>query len=125
MSEVAFVKGEDFSGIATHDGNTIVATLEGNADYAALDVLEQMLTRVHAEAMRLHVAEAIVDLRKLEFMNSSCFKSFVSWVTEIQELDEGKRYHIKFLSNPNLHWQKRSLHSLRCFAVELITVLES
>jgi len=63
-------------------------------------------------------------LRQLEFMNSSCFKSFVSWVTDIQELDDAKRYKVRFLSNPTYHWQKRSLHSLRCFAVELITVVE-
>jgi hypothetical protein len=125
MSEVVSVKGDDFSGVANHEGTAIRVALKGNADYAALDALEQLLTRLHAEATRLGVAEAVVDLRQLEFMNSSCFKSFVSWVTEIQELDEGKRYHIKFLSNPSLHWQKRSLHSLRCFAVELITVTES
>jgi hypothetical protein len=57
-------------------------------------------------------------------MNSSSFKSFVSWITNIQELEADHQYKVKFLSNPSMHWQKRSLHSLRCFAVELITVTE-
>jgi hypothetical protein len=124
MGEVVNVKGDDFSGDAQREGAVISATLKGNADYAALDALEMLLERVHAEAKRGGVTEAVVDLKHLEFMNSSCFKSFVSWITNIQELDADKQYKVKFLSNPALHWQKRSLHSLRCFAVELITVTE-
>jgi hypothetical protein len=124
MAEVVSVKGDDFAANATHEGAVISAALKGNADYAALDALDMLLARVHAEAKRLGVKEAEIDLRELEFMNSSCFKSFVSWITEVQELDVEKQYTVTFLSNPKLHWQKRSLHSLRCFAVELITVIE-
>ncbi len=124
MSELVTVTGDDFAGSAHVDGSTVQAVLKGNADYAAFDALEMLLNRIHAETKRLAATEVVVDLRQLEFMNSSCFKSFVSWVTDIQELDDAKRYKVKFLSNPAYHWQKRSLHSLRCFAVELITVVE-
>jgi hypothetical protein len=124
MGEVVNVKGDDFAASAQHEGTAITATLKGNADYAALDALDMLLDRVHAEARRLGVKEAVVDLRQLEFMNSSCFKSFVSWITDIQELDADRQYKVRFISNPNMHWQKRSLHSLRCFAVELISVTE-
>lgn len=124
MSEVVTVTGEDFAGAAHHENNALTAWLKGNADYAALDALEMLLTRAHSEATRLKVSEMIVDLRQLEFMNSSCFKCFLSWITDIQELEPERQYKVKFLSNPQLHWQKRSLHSLRCFAVELITVVE-
>jgi hypothetical protein len=122
MTELASVNGAEFNGSAAHDGIRIVARLGGNADYAAMDALEMLLTRVQAEASRLGVAEVLVDLRQLEFMNSSCFKSFVSWISDVQELEPAQRYKIRFVSNPALHWQKRSLHALRCFAVELITV---
>jgi hypothetical protein len=124
MSEVVNVKGDDFAASAHHEGNAIHASLKGNADYAALDSLDVLLDRVHSEARRRAVEEVSVDLRSLEFMNSSCFKSFVSWINNIQELDADKQYKVRFLSNPNMHWQKRSLHSLRCFAVELISVTE-
>jgi hypothetical protein len=124
MAEVVNVKGQDFAAAADMDNGSIQAWLKGNADYAALDALDMLLERVHAEARRGNVKEAIVDLRQLEFMNSSCFKSFVSWITNIQELEPDHQYKVKFLSNPSMHWQKRSLHSLRCFAVELITVTE-
>lgn len=124
MTEVANVKGDDFAGTAQLDGTVLQAMLKGNADYAALEALDTLLERVHAEAMRSGVKETVVDLRDLEFMNSSCFKSLVNWVTNIQELEPAKQYTIRFVSNPQLHWQKRSLHSLRCFATELISVTE-
>ena len=124
MSAVVTVNGDDFSGAASQEGTTINAWIKGNADYAALDALEMLLTRLHAEADRLSVSDVVIDLRQLEFMNSSCFKSFVTWITEIQQMEADRQYKVTFLSNPKLHWQKRSLHSLRCFAVELITVTE-
>src|SRR5689334_12526069 len=124
MTAVVTVNGDDFSGAANHEGSTINAWLKGNADYAALDALEMLLTRLHSEADRLSITNVTVDLRELEFMNSSCFKSFVTWITEIQQMEADRQYKVTFLSNPKLHWQKRSLHSLRCFAVELITVTE-
>ncbi len=55
-------------------------------------------------------------------MNSSCFKSFVTWIGEVQDLQPDKQYRIHFRSNPEMLWQRRSLHALRCFAVDLITI---
>lgn len=124
MGEVVNVKGDDFAAAANHDGGSIQAWLKGNADYAALDALDMLLERVHAEAKRGGVKEAVVDLRQLEFMNSSCFKSFVTWITNIQDMATSEQYKVRFVSNPSMHWQKRSLHSLRCFAVDLISVSE-
>jgi hypothetical protein len=124
MSEVVSVSGEDFTASANREGSEIIAWLKGNADYSAIDALEMLVNRIHADAQRARLSEVIVDLRELEFMNSSCFKSLVSWITAIQELEATAQYKVRFLSNPDLHWQKRSLHTLRCFAVELITVTE-
>lgn len=124
MSEIVIVDGEDFSAVAHHEGATITAWLTGNADHAAVDALEMLLTRAHAEAIRLGAREIVIDLRRLELMSSSCFKCFLSWITDIQGLAPDQQYRVRFVSNPQLHWQKRSLHSLRCFAVELISVTE-
>jgi hypothetical protein len=71
--------------------------------------------------MELGIPEVQIDLRELEFMNSSCFKSFVSWISEVSELTSG-HYRIRFLSNPSILWQHRSLHALSCFAAELVTI---
>jgi hypothetical protein len=124
VSELLSVKGDDFTGVAVQEGTRIVTSLKGNADYAAIDSVEKLLDKTHDEALRTTASEVVIDLRQLEFMNSSCFKCFVSWITEVQELPEAQQYKVRFQSNAQLHWQKRSLHSLRCFAVELITVDE-
>jgi hypothetical protein len=116
------VKGRDFSASASHEGETLVLRLAGNADMSAKESIDGLLPRVHTEARGLGVAEVAVDFRDLEFMNSSCFKSFVTWISDVQELEVAKQYRIRFLSKPEMHWQRRSLHALRCFAVDLITV---
>ena len=121
MSEVVSVSGDDFTGAASHESNTLTTWLKGNADYAALDALEMLLTRVHTEARRLAVGEVIVDLRQLEFMNSSCFKAFVTWISMMQD-EADRRYRVTFLSNPAMRWQRRSLQALSCFAADIISV---
>jgi hypothetical protein len=122
MTELLTIKTPEFSCTATREGARIHAVLEGNADIVAIDGLSRLLTKVHAEATVLPPEEVVVDVRQLEFMNSSCFKTFVIWISDIQALIPARQYHVRFVSNPSIHWQKRSLHALRCFAIELITL---
>jgi hypothetical protein len=105
----------------THMDSALVAKLSGTADLRVTDSVEAILTRVHQKAMELRIPEVQMDLRDLEFMNSSCFKSFVSWISEVSDLTTGQ-YRIRFLSNPSILWQRRSLHALSCFAAELVTI---
>lgn len=112
----------DFSANVRAEGRSLVLRLSGNADMAAKDSLDSLLPRVHGEALRIGAAEVQVDFRQLEFMNSSCFKSFVTWISDVADLDPSKQYKIRLASNAEMHWQRRSLHALRCFAVDLITV---
>jgi hypothetical protein len=105
----------------THESGALVAKLSGTADLRVTDSVEAILSRVHQKAMELGIPEVRMDLRELEFMNSSCFKSFVSWISEVSDLPSGQ-YRIRFLSNPSILWQRRSLHALSCFAAELITI---
>ena len=114
--------GGEFRAEGSYDGATITVRCSGNADLRARDALDALLVRLDTEAQRLKVGEVAVDVRDLEFMNSWCFKSFVSWIGRVQDLEPARQYKIRFVSNPKMHWQQRSLHALRCFAVELIRV---
>ena len=105
----------------TREDSALVAKLSGTADLRVTDSVEAILTRVHQQALELGIPEVQMDLRELEFMNSSCFKSFVSWISEVSDLTAGQ-YRIRFLSNPSILWQRRSLHALSCFAAELVTI---
>jgi hypothetical protein len=124
MLEVLTIKRDDFTVAAHCEGREITALLRGNADHAAIELVEVLLDRIHADARALAVIAAVIDLRQLEFMNSSCFRHFIGWIAAIQELEEPHRYTVKFLSNPGYHWQRRSLQSLRSFASDLITIVE-
>ena len=105
----------------TQDDGALIAKLSGTADLRVTDSVEAILNRVHQKALELSIPEVRMDLRDLEFMNSSCFKSFVSWISEVSDLTTGQ-YRIRFLSNPSILWQRRSLHALSCFAAELVTI---
>jgi hypothetical protein len=100
----------------------ILAVFTGNADLRALEPLEQQLRALHASAIQHRVAAVRVDLRKLEFMNSSCFKCFITWLALVQELPDEEHYRIVFMSNGQMHWQRRSLEALRCFAIDLVSI---
>jgi hypothetical protein len=97
-------------------------TLTGTADAGVEAALNELLGRLHGESQRAKVDAVTVDLRALEFMNSSCFKSFITWIVAVRRLPEEQHYRIRFVSNAALHWQKRSLHAISYFGGELVTV---
>ena len=43
-------------------------------------------------------------------------------VVSLQEMEEERRYKVRFLSNPKLHWQRRSLEALRHLAPNVVHV---
>jgi hypothetical protein len=116
------VAAGDLSASARLEGQAIRLSLAGNADLRAVPALELLLPQLHSEAQRLRVSEVVVDLLRLEFMNSSCFKAFVTWLSRVQESEPARQYRIRFQSDPGRHWQKRSLTALSCFAVDLVHI---
>lgn len=94
----------------------------GTADMHAIETLDAYLGEIHKAATQRQARRVRVDFRKLEFMNSSCFKSFVSWIGHVQDAAPEKRYQIEFQSDPRMHWQRRSLNALRCFAMDLVSI---
>lgn len=111
-----------FSIVAEHRDQSLVLRFRGNADMSSIEPLDDYLHAVHREASSLAVESVIVDFRALEFMNSSCFKCFVEWLGKVQDLPPASRYRVVFDSNRDMHWQRRSLNALRCFAMDVVTV---
>jgi len=116
------IQSAELNATVTAVDKSLVVRLSGTADLRVTETVEKLLTTVHQQATAGHVAEVKVDLRGLEFMNSSCFKSFVTWISQVQEMAEGAQYRILFISNPAILWQRRSLNALSCFAAHLITI---
>lgn len=103
----------------------ITVKLLGSAETSAMAELDAFLRRVHAHVMDAKLPEVTIDVRALDFMNSSCFKTFVSWIGVVQELPPEQQYKVRFVADDKKHWQSRSLGALACFAVDLIRIESS
>jgi hypothetical protein len=120
--EALSFSGDAFSTRGSFEGTAITLLLVGDGNMNAIASLEEVLNHLHAEAYRIHAEVVTLDLANLEFMNSACFKKVLAWIDRVQQMDPSSQYRIRFLSNPKVLWQRRSLHALRCFAVDLITL---
>jgi hypothetical protein len=114
------VEGLTAESEVTADG--LAVHFRGSADLPTQEHLSEFLKKTHEEVLRRHGRRVAVDFVNLEFMNSSCFKTFLTWIHEVQNVAQEQRYHVTFLANESLHWQKRSLNALRCFAIDVITI---
>ena len=85
-------------------------------------VLNPFVDSVHAHLVASGTPEARVDLRELEFCNSSGFKSFIHWIQRITEAAPEQRYTLRFLSTPTRKWQRTSLLALSCYGVNTVTI---
>ena len=112
--------GEGFQAVATLDGTRMSIEYSGSGDMDAIELLAGYLKQVHEAALRLAIEEVRCDFRKLGFMNSSCFKSFVVWIDTVKNAPAA--YKISFLTDPNLHWQRRSLEALRRLAMSIVSI---
>jgi hypothetical protein len=112
----------DFAAEATLTDGVLTAKVSGNADLNVRLALERFLAGIHEEARQQHLPSVTLDVRGLAFMNSSCLKSLVVWVTQIQDLPADQRYKITVLSSPTLYWQKRSLFAISSLASDIVTI---
>jgi hypothetical protein len=116
------MKENDFSAHASASERKIQVSLTGTADLTVKTQLDRFLREVHTEAQRCLAEEVTVDVRQLEFMNSSCLKCFVWWISTVQEQPGDGKYRIVFVSSPSVYWQRRSLNALACLANEIISI---
>jgi hypothetical protein len=121
-ASIPSVQDLEFSAEAQASGRVLTIKLMGNADLNVKAQLDRFVAAVHEHAVKASAEEVTVDLRRLEFMNSSCLKSFVWWISTVQDLGPPGNYKITFLSSPSMYWQRRSLNALACLATDLVSV---
>jgi hypothetical protein len=113
----------DLVGSCIRDERELLVTLSGTADGRWTVPMAEFVAAVEQEADSAPTSLVVVDFRQLEFMNSSCFKAFVTWLQHLLDMPVERRYRIRFVSDPKRHWQARSLRALACFATELVEVV--
>ena len=122
MSATARIDMDGLTATYRLDDKELLVELIGNADHRSSDQMRDVCGQLHTAAVTSEVTATVIDMRQLEFMNSSCFKALVTWVSDIQDMEPAKRYRIRVYSNAGIPWQKRSLQSLQYFAVDLVSV---
>jgi anti-anti-sigma factor len=120
--DVAPIRETEFTAHAAHGEHALLVTMAGKADLNSSSQLERFVDEVHAEAQRLHPAAVRVDLRQVEFMNSSCLRCLVRWIGQIQTLASPEQYRLTLVSSPTASWQKRSLLALTLLSSDLVSV---
>jgi hypothetical protein len=120
--DIPAIKEAGFEVSAAYENSAVRLSFSGSAELQVSEQLGPFLTRVHEEALRVGAREVTADLAKLEFMNSSSFKRFVTWLNALRAVEGQHRYAIRFLSSPRVRWQKASLMALSCFAPGLVTI---
>ena len=103
-------------------GDLVEVRLRGSAELGSKATLDEFLGDVFAASQGRR--EVVVDITSLEYMNSSSLKSLLSWIVKVRDLPEHERHKIRFISNPELHWQQRSLHSLLSMCGDVLEVEE-
>jgi hypothetical protein len=100
----------------------LVISVSGNGDMAAVEGLSHYLRQVHTVITDLSMTQVEFDFRDLYFLNSSCLKSFVTWIRGMVEGGSSTAFHIRFITNPKLYWQRRSLEALQRLAPGVVRV---
>ncbi|HVJ92252.1 MAG TPA: hypothetical protein VM580_20770, partial [Labilithrix sp.] len=100
------------------DGELRVA-FYGEAATPMRERIRQLLAQVDAEALRLSIQRVFVDFCNLEFMTSTSFKAFVTWIDHVKD---HRRYKVRFASQDGQTWHRRSLTALQAFAPDLVTI---
>ncbi|MBK7860741.1 MAG: STAS domain-containing protein [Archangiaceae bacterium] len=101
-------------------GEKLVLAMSGSADMRDSSGLAELLLKHDAEARRLGLKQVDVDVRTVEFMNSSALNAFVRWFADMKR--RGQAYRVRFLSDPSKRWQRGSLSALASFAADTVTV---
>lgn len=119
---IARIQDTEFTAHADLQDKRMVLHFWGNADLRAKEHLDVFLEQADQQCVASGVQEVAADFRELVFMNSSCLKALVTWLSKVQERPNDQQYRIVFLKDPAAHWQARSLHALVTFAPGMIRV---
>jgi hypothetical protein len=112
----------DLSGAAEVGADAVELRLAGSADFRSDAALADLLARVDEEARRAGRRLVRVDLRSLDFMNSSSFKRLISWLLAAQQHPEDQRYAVRLRVRSSVYWQRRSIPAIGLVCGEAVAI---
>ena len=116
------IQEQDFRATGSFDDARLNVHMWGNADQRGNTLLDGFLQAADRQAVAAGIKEVVVDFRELVFMNSSCLRALVTWLRRAQEHPPEQRYAIRFVHEPEAHWQMRSFSALAAFGRGVLTI---
>lgn len=93
------------------DGN--VVSMRGEIDQASPKAfLAPFFDSIHVAAEEESLREVKVDIRRLNFLNSSAVKELIAWVLRRNRLPAGKKYVLEFIYDSSILWQRVTMPTL-------------
>ena len=120
MLELEAIELEGFSLTPSLEAGVLRIVFAGKGDLDAVSTLAAFLPRVHQQAVVHGVGEVQFDFCSLAFMNSSCFKAFVTFIDTAKTI--AVDYRIRFITTTEHYWQRRSLEALRRLAMGIVSI---
>lgn len=118
--ELSPIELEGFSIVPSLHPGALRVAFAGTGDLDAVPTLSAYLPKLHPQAVKHGVEEVQFDFCALQFMNSSCFKAFVTFIDNAKTVSAS--YRIRFITTSKHHWQRRSLEALRRLAMGLVVI---
>jgi anti-anti-sigma factor len=122
MNSSSTIKAESFTAHYEEQGDRVVVSMRGNADMAVHERVKAFLDALDQAVRAAGAKEAVFELAELYFMNSSCLSLLLRFINGIVAQRAGDQYKVRFRSNQNLRWQRKSLAALRAYAPDLVVI---
>ncbi len=76
------------------------------------------LDELHHRVVTRKVGHFVVDVREVDFVNSSAIRFFVDWINKAKKND----YRLSFKIDPGVTWQRLSFSVLKSLAPETVEI---
>ena len=117
---IADISGEIFNTRSELTGSALRVELTGCLDMETAPALERFLGSVSRALENQSVREIEFDVDGLYLMSSSSISHLAVWIKRLKLQTPACR--VRFKTNPNLAWQRRTLDSLRRLAERVVTI---
>ena len=111
----------------TAEGFSIVISEENKLSLRGLlalrdpsEVVGGYFKKVHAAAEASGVAQVIIDVTELQFMNSSAIRVFIDWVQWVK--GSKSPYKMRFITDRTITWQRSTFSAVQALGTGHVSV---
>jgi len=88
------------------------------------ELLNPYWDRINGEVIKRHLKRVEVDLRELDFMNSSGILTLVRWIARVRTQPAESAYQILIRHDRNVTWQRTNVPVLAKLAPSVVLVAD-